>query len=69
MIYIDKYSISYYCFLKNDESYDSYGASAQSAEEKQQESENLGLKSATVLKVFNENLENENLPEKIFKII
>ena len=52
----DKYNITYYCFLKNDETINSYGNDKQTAEEKQQVFESLELKSETVLKVFNEDL-------------
>ena len=40
----DKYKISYYCFLKNEDDW-GYGNENQTPEEKQQEFESLGLKS------------------------
>ena len=55
----DEYNISYYCFLKNEESYESYGKENQSPEEKQQEFESLGLKSQIVLDIFNADMEAE----------
>lgn len=54
----DKYNISYYCFLKNEEDW-GYGNKNQTPEEKQQEFESLGLKNDVVLKLFHEDLEGE----------
>ncbi len=65
----DKLNISYYCFLKNEESYESYGSSKQTAEEKQKEFENLGLKSETVLKVFNEDIKAEREAENFLLVL
>ena len=47
----DKYNISYYCFLKNEEDW-GYGNSNQTPEEKQREFESLGLKSEVVLNLL-----------------
>ena len=47
----DKYNISYYCFLKNEEDW-GYGNSNQTTEEKQREFESLGLKSEVVINLF-----------------
>lgn len=55
----DKYNVSYYCFLKNDEAHNSYGKDANNIEEKMNEFESLGLKSDIVLNIFNEDLEAE----------
>lgn len=55
----DKYNISYYCFLKNDETMNSFGEESQSEEEKMAEFEKLGLKSDIVLNIFNQDLDNE----------
>ena len=55
----DKYNISYYCFLKNDEAHNSYGKDANNIEEKMNEFESLGLKSDIVLNIFNEDMEAE----------
>ena len=65
----DKYNVTYYCFLKNDETMNSYGNANQSTEEKQQEFENLGLKSETVLKVFNEDLKNEKASKNFLLVL
>ena len=55
----DKYNISYYCFLKNDEAYNSYGNESNSIDEKMKEFESLDLKSDIVLNIFNEDMEAE----------
>ncbi len=55
----DKYNISYYCFLKNDETMNSYGDKSQTEEENMKIFENLELKSDIVLKIFHEDLDNE----------
>ena len=47
----DKYNISYYCFLKNEDDW-GYGNKDQTPEEKQQEFESLGLKSEVVLNLI-----------------
>ena len=65
----DKYNISNYCFLKNDETMNSYGNDSQTAEEKQNEFEKLGLKSDTVIKIFNEDLENEKASNKFLLVL
>ena len=54
----DKYNISYYCFLKNEDSW-GYGNKNQTQEEKQREFESLDLKSDIVLNLFNQDLEGE----------
>ena len=45
----DKYNVSHYCFLKNDDTMNSYGEDCQTEEEKMQVFESLGLKSEIVL--------------------
>ncbi len=55
----DKYNISYYCFLKNDDTINSYGSDEQIAEEKMKVFEQLDLKSDVVLNIFEQDLENE----------
>ena len=55
----DKYDISYYCFLKNDETMNSYGEKEQNEEEKMKAFESLGLKSEIVLNIFKQDLDNE----------
>ena len=54
----DKYNISYYCFLKNEDSW-GYGNKNQTQEEKQKEFEALDLKSEIVLNLFNQDLDGE----------
>ena len=54
----DKENISYYCFLKNEDSW-GYGNKNQTQEEKQLEFESLDLKSDIVLKLFNQDLTGE----------
>ena len=54
----DKYQISYYCFLKNEDKW-GYGNKNQTSEEKQCEFESLGLKSDVVLNLFNTDLNGE----------
>ena len=52
----DKYNVSYYCFIKNEDNW-GYGNKNQTPEERQQEFESLGLKSDIVLKLFEGDLE------------
>lgn len=52
----DEYKISYYCFLKNEDSW-GFGNKNQSAEEKQKAFEALELKSDIVLNLFNRDLQ------------
>lgn len=54
----DKYNISYYCFLKNEDIW-GFGNKNQTQEEKQKEFESLNLKSDIVLNLFNQDLEGE----------
>lgn len=51
----DKYNISYYCFLKNENDW-GYGEKGQTPEEKQKEFESLDLKSDIVLNLYNNDL-------------
>ena len=55
----DKYNVSYYCFLKNDNTKDTYGDSNMTEEENMAVFESLDLKSDIVLNIFNEDLDNE----------
>ena len=55
----DKYNISYYCFLKDEQSMKSYGDENKSVAENMKVFESLDLKSDVVLRIFNEDLENE----------
>lgn len=54
----DKYQISYYCFLKNQDDW-GYGNESQTPEERQSYFESLNLKSDIVLNIFNTDLEGE----------
>ena len=65
----DKYNISYYCFLKNDETMDSYGEEGQSVEDKMKTFENLGLKSDVVLNIFHEDLDNEKVSRNFLLVL
>ena len=55
----DKYNISYYCFLKNDEAHNSYGDKSNSVDDNMEIFESLDLKSDIVLNIFNEDMEAE----------
>ena len=55
---LDKYKISYYCFLKNYDNW-GYGNKNQTPEEKQKEFESINLKNNIVLNLFNNDLEGE----------
>ena len=65
----DKYGVSYYCFLKNEETMNSYGNEGQTEEEKMAAFESLGLKSEPVLKIFREDLENETASENFLLVL
>ena len=65
----DKYNISYYCFLKNDDTMNSYGEENQTEEEKMQIFENLGLKSDIVLNIFKEDLDNEKASKNFLLVL
>lgn len=64
----DKYNISYYCFLKNEDSW-GYGNKNQTAEEKQKEFEALDLKSDIVLKLFHEDLDGERSSKNFLVVL
>ena len=55
----DKHNVSYYCFLKNDRTMNSYGNENNSVNDNMDVFESLDLKSDIVLKIFQEDLENE----------
>ena len=65
----DKYNISYYCFLKNDDTMKSYGEEGQTEEEKMQVFENLGLKSDIVLNIFKQDLDNEKACKNLLLVL
>lgn len=64
----DKYKISYYCFLKNEEDW-GYGNNNQTPEEKQKEFETLELKSDIVLNLFHNDLEGEKNSNNLLLIL
>ena len=65
----DRYHISYYCFLKNDNTKDTYGDSNQSEEENMAVFESLNLKSDVVLNIFKEDLENEKAAKNFLLVL
>ena len=65
----DKYNVSYYCFLKNDDSMKSYGDENKSIEENMAVFENLDLKSDVVLKIFNEDLDSEKASKNFLLVL
>ncbi len=64
----DKHNIKYYCFLKNEDTMNSYGDNTSTGEEKMAAFENLDLKSNVVLNVFNEDL-NAQKASKNFLLV
>ena len=65
----DKHQISYYCFLKNDNTMNSYGDSNQTEEENMAIFESLDLKSEVVLNIFNEDLDNEKAAKNFLLVL
>ena len=65
----DKYNISYYCFLKNEESMKSYAEGTENVEERMKIFEGLGLKSEPVLKIFNEDLEAQKVSKNFLLVL
>ena len=64
----DKYNISYYCFLKNEDDW-GYGNPNQTSEENQREFEVLGLKSDIVLNLFEKDLEGEKNSKNLLLVL
>ena len=64
----DKYKISYYCFLKNEDDW-GYGNKNQTPEEKQKEFESLSLKSDIVLNLFHNDLEGEKNSKNLLLVL
>ncbi len=64
----DKYNISYYCFLKNEDNW-GYGSENQTPEEKQKEFESLGLKSEIVLNLFNQDMNGERSSKNLLLVL
>lgn len=65
----DKYNISYYCFLKNEDSMKSYAEGTENIEERMKIFEGLGLKSEPVLKIFNEDLEAQKVSKNFLLVL
>ena len=65
----DKYNVSYYCFLKNEDTINSYGEDGQTEEEKMQVFESLGLKSEIVLNIFKQDLDNEKACKNLLLVL
>ena len=64
----DKYKVSYYCFLKNENDW-GYGSKEQTPEEKQKEFEALNLKSDIVLNLFHNDLEGEKSSKNLLLVL
>ena len=65
----DKYNISYYCFLKNDEAHNSYGDKSNSVNDSMEIFESLDLKSDIVLNIFNEDMEAEKSSKNFLLVL
>lgn len=64
----DKYNISYYCFIKNENKW-GFGNENQTTEEKQREFESLNLKSDAVLNLFKTDLEGEKNSKNLLLVL
>lgn len=64
----DKYNVSYYCFLKNEDDW-GYGSKDNTPEENQKEFEALDLKSDIVLKLFHTDLEGEKNSDNLLLVL
>lgn len=64
----DKYKISYYCFLKNEDDW-KYGNKNQTPEENQKELESLNLKSDIILNLFHNDLEGEKSSKNLLLVL
>lgn len=64
----DKYNVSYYCFLKNEDDW-GYGSKDNTPEENQKEFESLGLKSDVVLNLFHTDLEGERNSNNLLLVL
>lgn len=65
----DKQGVSYYCFLKNQDTFGSFGTEAKDMEEKMEVFENLGLKSPVVLNIFEQDLANEKASKNLLLVL
>ena len=64
----DRYNISYYCFLKNEDKFE-YGNENQTIEERQQEFEALGIKNEIVLNLFRNDLEGQKASKNFLLVL
>ena len=64
----DKYNVSYYCFLKNEDDW-GYGSKDNTPEENQKEFETLDLKSDVVLNLFHTDLEGEKNSDNLLLVL
>ncbi len=65
----DEYHISYYCFLKNENTKDTYGDSTKTEAENMEVFESLDLKSDIVLNLFNQDLEGEKSSKNFLLVL
>lgn len=65
----DRCGVSYYCFLKNQDTFNSFGAESKDMEEKMEVFENLGLKSPVVLNIFEQDLANEKASRNLLLVL
>ena len=65
----DRCGVSYYCFLKNQDTFNSFGAESKDMEEKMEVFENLGLKSPVVLNIFEQDLANEKASKNLLLVL
>ena len=65
----DELNFSYYCFLKNDETTNSFGQNATNQEEKMKEFEQLDLKSDIAENIFKIDMEAEKKSEKFLLVL
>ncbi len=65
----DEYHISYYCFLKNENTKDTYADSTKTEAENMEVFESLDLKSDIVLNLFNQDLEGEKSSKNFLLVL
>lgn len=65
----DKCGVSYYCFLKNEDTFNSFGNETTNMEEKMEVFENLGLKSPVVLNIFEQDLASEKASRNLLLVL
>ncbi len=64
----DKYKVSYYCFIKQQDNW-GFGNNNQTPEERQQEFEKLNLKSDIVLNIFKQDMEAEKSSKNLLLVL